>query len=145
MKKFVYLLIIVVVVGIIYVVLKKKTNAPTTPGEFARARYTWTFNEKPEKMGMPQTEVVLTVNGTDHILGTFDGSCQEVPEGKTGIFSEPADQNEISRVQCWAGGGGNEIGVFQEDEDFVVKSGELGEGDAENPPFRGNFVPMLAL
>ncbi|HEY1041567.1 MAG TPA: hypothetical protein VGE63_02480 [Candidatus Paceibacterota bacterium] len=145
MKKILWLIILVVIVAIVYLVIKKKVNAPAISDQLGRASYVWRFNQKPEQYGMPQTEVVLVVNNTEHIIGTFEGSCQEVPKGKTGILSEPADQNEVSRIQCWSGGGGNEVGVFQEGEDFVVKSGELSEGTSEEPAFRGNFIPVLAL
>ena len=121
------------------------TNGAEAPSILAQS-YEWSFAEsEPNAEGIPYTTISLTVNGNTRVVGKYTGSCHVVEAGQTGILSEPADPGEISRAQCWFAGGGDEVGVFEEDGKTVVKSGELGEGDAENPAFRGNFRTIFEI
>ena len=89
--------------------------------------------------GMPQTNVIAVVNGTSYGAGTFLGSCSEI--GATGgIDGTGLLAGELSAVQCWYAGGGNEIGVFaHEDGGYQILVGELSEGEAGAGLFRGAF------
>ncbi len=114
--------------------------------------YHWSFENVPEGVdGIPHTKVTLqvdescgegsksvVVNSDKFNIGTYEGSCNEIQQGEKGVTGEYADRTERSRVQCWFAGGGNEIGVYQVDFDWGINVLELGEGDGDNPPFRGN-------
>ncbi len=109
--------------------------------------YTWDIVESaPDAQGLPRTTVGIKVNnGVSQVVGTYLGSCHELAAGEVGVLSEKADANEISRVQCWFAGSGDEIGLFKGDDKTLVKVGELGEGTADEPAFRGNFKTVLTL
>ncbi|MEK7068304.1 MAG: hypothetical protein AAB964_00635, partial [Patescibacteria group bacterium] len=51
-------------------------------------------------------------------------------------------ENELTGAICYSAGGGKEIGVFEEGGTLVLKEGEVEEGGAETPGFRGNFAPL---
>ncbi|MDO8510411.1 MAG: hypothetical protein Q7S15_02190 [bacterium] len=141
------LLVIIIIVLGAYFLLSKTGTAPEvsdTNGE--PASYKWNFVEsEPDTLGVSHTTVALETSGRSYTIGTFDGSCKEVKTGELGVLSEPSDPGEVSRVQCWFAGGGNEIGVFMEGGKTLVKVGELGEGSEEDPAFRGNFQTVVEL
>lgn len=97
---------------------------------------TGAFNE----FGAPLTMVALRVNGEQRAIGVYDGSCAVIEESQWQLM-----ENEVSGVICWFAGGGKEIGVFREGEQFVVKEGDVDEGSAETEGFRGNFKALIAL
>ncbi len=102
--------------------------------------FSWMFKdigEDPETFA-PRTSVALKVSDKTYDLGIYNGSCFEI-EAVTWEFLP----NEKAAVICWWAGGGNEIGVFQESQNLVVKIGQLDEGSAETPSFRGNFKEVL--
>ena len=106
--------------------------------ETAGVAYAWSFTDLgADELGMPRTEVSVITDGTEHKLGTFDGSCSEQD---TDLL-----ENEKEKVVCWWAGGGKEIGVFEESGRRVVKVGDVDEGDAETGGFRGNFVAVVEL
>ncbi len=86
---------------------------------------------------MPRSKVSIVFGKEVRDLGIFDGSCSEMD---TDLLP-----NEESKVVCWFAGGGNEIGVFNENGVKVVKVGDLDEGSAEEAGFRGNFKTVLDL
>ena len=99
----------------------------------------WRFTSAGEVDAMPYTNVAVVVNGKTYEMGKFLGSCSEVG-ASGGIDGEGLLAGELSAAQCYFAGGGNEIGVFaHEDGGFQIMVGELSEGDAETPPFRGDF------
>lgn len=114
---------------------KKAADAPTNS-------YTWTLAEAGEDAGSgaPKTTVTLNANGDMYEIGTYTGSCTTI-EGSAWSLQE----GEVSGVICWWAGGGNEIGVFNEGGAYVVKHGDLDEGSAETPGFRGNFKTLIDL
>lgn len=101
---------------------------------------TWKLETKAEVNGVPQTLVKVVVAGSERTVGTFEGSCAEVG-ASGGVDGQGLLAGELSAVQCWYAGGGEEIGVFaHEDGGYQIMVGELGEPTAESGGFRGNFI-----
>jgi hypothetical protein len=101
--------------------------------------FEWEFQKIAEtEYGTPITRVILKANGKSHYIGLYDLSCN-VETGGT------LDPNQLSRVICWWGGGGYELGIFLEDGAYVVKRGTVDEGSAEVAGFRGDFQTLLTL
>jgi len=127
---------IVIVAGGAYFLFVQQAQAPQMV-----QTYDWEFKDLGEdSTGMPTTEVTLTSNGTIYRLGTYSGSCSVI-EGSSWSLQE----GEKSGVICWWAGGGYELGVFEENGTLVVKKGQLDEGNAETPGFRGNFQTLVEL
>jgi len=127
---------IIIVAGGAYFLFVQQAQAP----QMAQT-YDWEFKDLGEdSTGMPTTEVTLTSNGTIYRLGTYSGSCAVI-EGS----SWSLQTGEKSGVICWWAGGGEELGVFEENGALVVKKGQLDEGNAETPGFRGNFQTLVEL
>lgn len=120
-------LIALILAGVWYVVFLHDTTAPA-----GMATYEWRFDDRGEKDGIPQTRVTLVAEGRSYAIGTYEGSCAEMP----GDYLE----YEVSKVICWYAGGGHEVGVFEEPGQVVVRVGEVDEGASGIPGFRGNFV-----
>ena len=103
------------------------------------ARIEWRFTVVGEEDGIPYTDVSVTINDRPYVVGKFQGSCTEVtPEG--GIDGTGLLAGELSAAQCWFAGGGDEIGIFMNNNrglDIMV--GSLSEGSAEEAAFRGDF------
>jgi len=99
----------------------------------------WKFESAGEKDYVPQTKVTAIVSSKPHVVGVFAGTCSEIgPSG--GVDGKGLLAGELSGVQCWYAGGGNEIGLFAiEDGGVEIMVGELDEGSAENAGVRGNF------
>jgi len=163
-KKIISVIAAIIMLGALYVLsnnTKTKTKTPlSTPQQEATTTiqtetaksttststsisHEWHFSAHEDPDGMNRTDVSLTVNNENHILGTYDGACFLVAPDKTGITGEFADPNEIDRAQCYFAGGGNEIGLFKEGDTILVKVGELSEGSMEDAPFRGNFKTVF--
>lgn len=104
--------------------------------------YEWQFSEvgTDENTGAPRTSVTLLSGGKVYSAGTYEGSCSEIEKSSWELQS-----GEKTGVICWFAGGSSEIGVFEEGGKTVVKMGELSEGDAETPGFRGNFQTIFEL
>ena len=99
----------------------------------------WRFDVGSEIQGMPSTNVGVVINGTNHPVATFIGSCSEIG-ANGGIDGKGLLTGELAGAQCWFAGAGNEIGVFaHEDGGVDIMVGELGEGEAGAAMFRGNF------
>ena len=104
-----------------------------------KSSISWRLTSAGELDGMPHTKVTAIVNGEAYDAGTFLGSCSEIG-ASGGIDGKGLLAGELSAVQCWYAGGGNEVGVFaHEDGGFDILVGELSEGDAETALFRGDF------
>ncbi len=104
-------------------------------------RFEWTFESKGENAeGMPSTEVALWRGDSIYPAGTYAGSCSIIEESAWELV-----EGELTGVICWFAGGGNEIGVFEENGTYAVKVGDLDEGSAEEPGFRGNFRTLFTI
>lgn len=143
MKKITVGVLILIIVGTIgYVATLPKGGEEPEPDENILERYSWTFTEigEDEITKAPRTQVTLTIGTTSYPAGTYSGSCTGI-EGSSWQLRE----NEKSGVICWFGGGGNEIGIFEENDRLVVKLGDLDEGDSETQPFRGNYRTLFEI
>ncbi len=105
--------------------------------------FNWNISEvgeSPVVPGMPRSAVSVALSDKTYPLGEFDGSCFEIEGSGWALY-----EGEKSGVICWWAGGGSEVGVFEENGTFVVKRGDLDEGSAETPGFRGNFRTILTI
>lgn len=100
----------------------------------------WTFQEQPEKEGVPQTEVTLSYNGVSHVLGVHAGSCFLIEESGWVMLAQ-----EETGVICYFAGFGTELGVFNRDGVITVEQGFVEEVSAELEGSRGNFTIIKAL
>lgn len=98
--------------------------------------YQWRFSTRGSDEA-PKTKVQLIADETTHDVGEYDGSCAV----QTGDYIE----YEKSRVVCWFGVRGKEIGVFEEPGQVVVRVGDIDEGASGVPGFRGNFMLLKRL
>ncbi|HEY6022029.1 MAG TPA: hypothetical protein VIY48_19830 [Candidatus Paceibacterota bacterium] len=115
-----------------------RTHQPVSVSPL-QEEFTWSFVDRgvDASTSVPKTDIALRVAGVDVPLGTFDGTCTAIAGS-----SWPFLPNEISGAICYFGGGGKEIGVFEEGGKLVLKQGEVSEGDAEHPGTRSNFVEL---
>lgn len=126
-------LIIIILGGVAYFVFKHDTTAPAATGPMA---YEWQFTDK-SGAEQTKTQVTLVAGGKSHVVGTYDGTCAE----QTTDYLP----NEKAKVVCWFAGGGNEVGVFEQDGKTTVQVGDVDEGSQETPGFRGNFKVVETL
>lgn len=119
------LLIVAVLMGVGFAVFWHDSASPAARD----GDYQWRFTEWGSGAG--QTKVVLIYNGESHTLGTYDGTCA-VEKGDYLPY-------EKSRVVCFSGVRGKEIGVFEEPGQTVVRVGDIDEGASGVAGFRGNF------
>lgn len=101
---------------------------------------TWHLTDAGEVDAMPRTKVSVTIAGTTYDAGTYTGSCTEIG-ANGGVDGTGLLAGELSAVQCWFAGGGDEIGIFaHEDGGFDILVGGLSEKEAGQGLFRGDFV-----
>jgi hypothetical protein len=110
------------------------TAEPETPAPV------WTFEQKGEVDGIPQTEVTLSYKGTTHVLGTHQGNCFLIEESNWQLLPD-----EETGVMCYWAGGGTELGIFNREGVKTVEQGVIDEGSAESPSVRGEFTVIKAL
>ena len=152
MKATIIALIIIILAGVGYVVwhpeviktaqenVQATSTTTQSDSRIKEPAITWKFENAPEKDNIPYTLVSVTVNGTAHAVGTYQGSCSEIG-ASGGIDGKGLLAGELSAAQCWFAGGGDEIGVFaNEDGGLDLMVGGLSEG-AEGGAgiFRGDF------
>lgn len=105
----------------------------------------WKFQDAGERDSIPYTKVSVTVNGKTYEPGTFQGSCAEVG-ASGGVDGKGLLAGELSAVQCWFAGGGDEVGVFAvEDGGYEIMVGQLGEPQEGTEGFRGNFKIQVSI
>lgn len=116
------------------------TNTPPS-NTSGKSSIAWSFRSAGEVDGIPYTNVSVVVNGKTYDAGKYTGSCNEIgANGYNGIDGKGLLIGELSAVQCWYAGGGDEIGVFaHEDGGFDILAGKLGEGEEGAGVFRGDF------
>ena len=143
-----YLAAITVLLAAGYFMLKvdKRIQAPTRPEASVSdpanqtRTFAWRFTTKEgtEDGLPPRTDVALITNGNTYDLGGYPGSCAE-------ITSANLLPNEVAGVLCWWAGVGDEIGVFFENETYIVRRGFQGEPTPESEGYRGSFNDLVVL
>jgi hypothetical protein len=103
-------------------------------------------NAGPEGDVLQRTKVAIVFRGVEHEIGIYNGGCVELGrnpgvDGKGLLIKD----GELAAVQCWYGGGGDEIAVFKDADGFSLRVGELGEGEEGAGIFRGNFTTKFNL
>jgi hypothetical protein len=132
----IFVLIAFVLVAVGTIALNRDASAPAAAATSGEGKYQWRFTQWGQG-DVPQTQVTLVEGGKSHIIGTYDGSCAAMQDDYL--------EYEVSKVICWFAGGGNEIGVFEEPGQIVVRVGEVDEGASGIPGFRGNFILAKVL
>lgn len=107
----------------------------------------WKFTSAGEKDGIPYTKVTAVLSFKEYDAGTYAGTCSEIgANNQNGIDGKGLLPGELSGVQCWYAGGGDEVGLFaHEDGGFDLLAGQLGEGEEGSPFFRGNFKTITTI
>ncbi len=134
--------LVLVVIAAIWLVAAPAPSENSSIAEETRV-FTWNITElgeHPSAPGIPRSGITLTSGGQTYPIGEFSGACAEI-DGT----SWPLYEGEKTGVICWWAGGGSEVGIFEENGTFVVKEGDLDEGNADIPGFRGNFRTILVL
>jgi hypothetical protein len=133
-------LILAGVAGAVYVYAKDELSvAPALTSE----AISWRFvsNGFDEQIYGETTNVTLLVGGQSYDAGTYNGSCWEL-----GKDTDPLLEGEISGIQCWFAGGGDEVGVFAQKGGYVVRHGYLEEPQGDGTPgMRGNFTQLFEI
>ena len=143
MNKITWAVITIVVLGAVgYYWYQNNTSQLPTAMDTMPTSYSWFFEGDGvnEDNQAPITAVTLTAGERSIDAGRYEGSCFVI---ETSDWQLQA--GEKSGVICWFAGGGSEIGVFEENGKIIVKVGDIDEGDAETPGFRGNFKTILEL
>ncbi len=147
-KKIVWGLGIIIFAGIAwYVWGGAGQNAANTSVSFGQdVSFEWVFTDAGEDVaiGANKTTVTLSVGGKNYDAGTYLGSCNEIGESG-GIDGTGLLSGELSGVQCWFAGGGDEVGVFSVGDSMVLQRGQLGEPQEGIEAFRGNFETILTI
>lgn len=117
------------------------TTSGAVKGKLPGHTYEWSFKSLPEDaQGIPQTAVMLSVDGAAREVGTYEGSCMVI-EGSSWKLLD----GEHAGAICYFAGGGTEIGVFEENNTMVVKQGFVDEGSAEVAGTRGGFKTLFTI
>jgi hypothetical protein len=143
---------VLTLIGIYFVFTTDKAPAIKSGSEQATTTLqpkvlSWSFKDEDidEAIGAPRTSVALIVDDTSYDAGTYNGSCQTIT-ANGGVDGTGLAAGELTGVQCWFAGGGDEIGVFTEGDVMVLKHGELGEPQGDGTgAFRGNFTTLLTI
>jgi len=144
-------LFVVLLIAIYFVFTTDKAQAPsvaTSTAQSAQAKvFSWSLEDAgtDESIGAPRTKISLVADGVAYDAGTYNGSCQTIT-ANGGVDGKGLLTGEIAGVQCWFAGGGDEIGIFNEDGALVLKHGFLDEpqGDGTGGT-RGGFTAILSL
>lgn len=152
-RSWMWVVLALIVLGALgYLLTNQKANAPLQEENEEREEsvietgdrpsFLWEFFPAGEdaQTGASRTQVSLSVNGEARDVGTFDGSCL-VLNGSAWELAE----NELTGVICWFAGGGDEVGVFYENGEYVVKQGVLEEGMEGEQGLRGNYEVLFTL
>jgi hypothetical protein len=129
-------IILLVVVGLIAWFGYNSIRSQSIVDETLREQFTWTLvptQPDPANPG-PRTMVNLKIADVNMPLGTFAGNCQIV-DGK----AQALLQGELSGVVCTTGTTGVEIGIFKENEQLVLKRGDIASGSTRG----SDFTPIV--
>ncbi|MCE9541337.1 hypothetical protein K8R03_02125 [Candidatus Kaiserbacteria bacterium] len=146
MRMSLYGIIAILLVGVsVWFILQRNPGTSPVPSAAAKHSISWKFTDAGEdSQAIPHTSVTAVVDGTEYNAGTYTGNCSEIG-ASGGIDGTGLVQGELSGVQCYFAGGGDEIGVFSENGALVIKKGVLDEGSAEIPAVRGNFQTVMSV
>lgn len=105
--------------------------------------FIWHIEKSPDGTAWPHDTVTLEVGEKMYHVGEYDLSCTQ----NTDVPVSYSETNELSRVQCWWGGAGEEISVFREGAGYVVKKRWIQEsgGPEVNAPRNGEFEVIVTL
>lgn len=129
-------IILLVVVALIAWFGYNSVRSQSIVDETLREQFLWTLvptQPDPTTPG-PRTNVNLKIAEVNMPLGTFNGTC-ELVDGKTQALL----QGELSGVVCRSGDTGVELGIFKENEQLVLKRGEITSGSTRG----SNFTPIV--
>lgn len=147
------LVVILAIGGGYYYYAKQSVAAPATTQNATTTQSgkvvpKWTFTDVPQaqESDPPQTKVTLTLGAKTYDAGTYAGSCSEIG-ANGGVDGKGLVAGELSGVQCWYAGGGDEVGLFaEEDGSMSLKHGDLDEPNGEGyQGLRGNFKALMTL
>ncbi len=123
-------------------------EADTTADSSSAASGKVTVAWKIEPLGVDgpgKAEVTAIINGEEHFVGTFEGTCAEIGSEGSAVSELLIAEGEVAGVTCYYAGAGDEIGIFKTDEGLSLRVGEIAEPTAESDSFRGNFTTKLDL
>lgn len=129
----IFFLLVAASSGFYWLVLRKPAEKPAGPPQIS-----WQFEDmgRDPRTDGQLTKVKLGIKGKTYDLGTYVGNCSAMA---VNLLSE----NEIAGVVCWWGGG-EEIGVFKEEDKLLVKKRGLNESP-EYPPSIKDFKQILEI
>lgn len=144
-KALIFLIIIIALLAVGFAIVKRHAIAPA-PVEQEQAavvqepHFSWRFETDESGDGLaPKTHVALFDGKNAYDAGVYPGTCSE-------IAKENLLAGEMSGVLCWFAGGGDEIGVFaNEDGGYELMHGTQDEGTAESAGFRGDFKVIAEI
>jgi hypothetical protein len=96
---------------------EKATNVPVQPKNittYAPADFVWKSEPAPQKGGIPKEKISLEVKGKVYTLGEFQNCNITKP-------FEQLESGQVSKINCWYGGGGNELVVYNENGSYSIK------------------------
>lgn len=142
------LLVVLIGIGVYILFSKTKKEFPKTP---EKTQITWVLEKAGEdkETGAPLTRVKVDFKGEinkGYDAGVYTGNCFEIAKSEWELL-----ENEISGVICWWAGGGDEIGIFKEDDKLVIEHGTLSAGGPATedepaiPNFRGDFEKLFKI
>lgn len=151
------ILIIGVLVGVGYFLVQNKAQAPaaSTGGEVmndsgakavqALHSFEWSFRivGGNPKTGADLSEVTLTHDGVAKVVGTYEGHCSVL--GSEGASAQPLVEGEVTAMLCYWAHKGDEVGVFLENGQYVVKHGTMKDGVGEVPGSRGGYEVLFTI
>ena len=143
--------LLVIVVGLL--VFYRPDLVATIPGlsrsaESQKPTFMWKFADSGESTttGATLTAVTLVTGGKSYAAGSYLGTCTQIIPN-SGPNAPVLLPQEVSGIQCWFAGSGDEVGVFTVGDSYVVKHGELSEPDesATSTAGRGNFTELTNI
>ncbi|HYF13379.1 MAG TPA: hypothetical protein VD928_03730 [Candidatus Paceibacterota bacterium] len=129
-------IILLVVVGLVAWFGYNSVRSQSLVDQTLREQFTWSLVPAlpdPAAPG-PRTTVNLQIADVVMPLGTYPGNC-EIIDGK----NQALLSGELSAVVCRSGEAGVELGIFKENEQLVLKKGDIASGSTRG----GNFVPIV--
>lgn len=146
-KNLIGLIALIVIIGGGYYYYTTKQAPAAATQQSGKIVPKWTFETvgTDEASGADRTKVTLTLGDKSYDAGTFNGSCAEI--GATGgVDGKGLVAGEVSGVQCWFAGGGDEIGLFEENGQLSLKHGVLEEPQGDGSEgVRGGFKTIVTL